>query len=75
MKNLIVAVLTFGMAVGGAIWTYGKQNATLFTLEKNDARQFRIHCGADETPTTREMMKELSAELKRVTGVTAEVLN
>ena len=48
--------------------------AETFTIEKNDPRPFRIHNGPDETPATRAMMRELAAEVKRVTGVELEVL-
>ena len=45
-----------------------------FTIERNDPRPFRIHNGPDETPATKAMMRELAAEVKRVTGVEVEIL-
>ncbi len=48
--------------------------AETFTIERNDPRPFRIHGSPDETPATRAMYKEFAAEVKRVTGVTVEVL-
>ena len=48
-------------------------DAETFTIEKNDPRPFRIHGSPDETKATYAMMKELAAEVKRVTGVEVEV--
>ena len=48
--------------------------AETFTIERDDPRPFRIHGGPDETPATYAMMRELAAEIKRVTGVKAEIL-
>ena len=47
--------------------------AETFTIEKNDPRPFRVHNGPDETSATKAMMRELAAEVKRVTGVEVEV--
>ena len=47
--------------------------AETFTIEKNDPRPFRIHGSPDETKATYGMMKELAAEIKRVTGVEARI--
>ena len=46
----------------------------VFTIEKGDPRPFRIHGSPDETPATYAMMKELAAEISRVTGVTVDVI-
>lgn len=48
--------------------------AETFTIERNDPRPFRIHGSKDETPATKAMMKELAAEILRVTGVKVPVL-
>lgn len=48
--------------------------AAAFVIEKNDARPFRIHGSPDETKATYSLMEELAAEIRRVTGVRAEVL-
>ena len=48
--------------------------AETFTIEKGDPRPFRIHGSPDETEATYAMMKELAAEIARVTGVKASVL-
>ena len=45
----------------------------VFAIEKGDPRPFRIHGSPDETKATYGMMKELAAEIKRVTGVNAEI--
>ncbi|MBQ0031595.1 MAG: DUF4981 domain-containing protein [bacterium] len=47
--------------------------AEAFTIERNDPRPFRIHGSPDETKATYAMMKELAAEIRRVTGVDVEV--
>ena len=49
-------------------------NGQGFSIERNDPRPFRIHCGPDETAATKEMMRELADEVRRVTGVEVEVL-
>ena len=45
----------------------------VFLVEVNDERPFRIHGSPDETKATYEMMRELAAEVKRITGVKVEV--
>ena len=45
-----------------------------FAIERDDPRPFRIHGSPDETRATYEMMKELAAEIKRVTGVTVQIV-
>ena len=65
MRHLI---LTTVLAVAGMA------GAETFTIERNDARPFRVHGSPDETPATKAMYRELAAEVKRVTGVTVEVL-
>ena len=47
-------------------------SADVFTIEKDDPRPFRVHCGPDETSKTKAMMRELANEVKRVTGVAVE---
>ncbi len=49
--------------------------AETFAIEKDDARPFRIHGSPDETKATYALMEELAAEIRRVTGVQAEVLS
>ena len=48
--------------------------AETFTIEKDDPRPFRIHGSPDESEETYAMMRELAAEIERVTGVKAQVL-
>ena len=52
----------------------GPDNGQTFSIERNDPRPFRIHCGPDETAATKEMMRELADEVRRVTDVEVEVL-
>lgn len=35
-------------------------SADVFTIEKDDPRPFRVHCGPDETSKTKAMMRELT---------------
>ena len=63
-----------GILVAAALFLATGAAAEVFTIERNDPRPFRIHNGPDETPATRAMMRELAAEVKRVTGVQVEVL-
>lgn len=35
-------------------------SADVFTIEKDDPRPFRVHCGPDETSKTKAMMRELA---------------
>ena len=53
----------------------GGMLADTFTIERDDPRPFRVHCGPDETAATKAMMRELAAEVKRITGVEVEVRN
>ena len=53
----------------------GGMFADTFTIERDDPRPFRVHCGPDETAATKAMMRELAEEVKRVTGVEVEVRN
>ena len=63
-----------GILVAAALFLATGAAAEVFTIERNDQRPFRVHNGPDETPATRAMMRELAAEVKRVTGVQVEVL-
>ena len=58
MRHLVLTV---------ALAAVGLTGAETFTIERNDARPFRIHGSPDETPATKAMFKELAAEVKRVT--------
>ena len=66
MKNLLLIACALGSAA---------LCAETFTIEKGDARPFRVHGSPDETPATKAMFRELAAEVKRVTGVAVEVLS
>ena len=65
MRHLVLTV---------ALAAVGLTGAETFTIERNDARPFRIHGSPDETPATKAMFKELAAEVKRVTGVEVQLL-
>ena len=61
--SILIGLLSFATPV----------RAETFTIEKNDPRPFRIHGSPDETKATYAMMKELAAEIARVTGVKVTV--
>ena len=52
----------------------GPLAAETFSIERGDARPFRIHASKDETKGTYALMRTLAAEVKRVTGVEVQVL-
>jgi len=56
-------------------WLAACAAAGAFELRPNDARPFRCHRGPDETAATRALQQELAREVKRISGVTVEVLN
>lgn len=66
-----------GVVLGGVVCVcaaFSSLAEEVFTIERNDPRPFRIHASHDETKATYALMRELAAEIKRVTGVTAEVI-
>ena len=63
-----------GLLLAGLTFCVGVADAETFAIERNDPRPFRVHGSPDETPATKAMFRELAAEVKRVTGVTVEVL-
>ena len=66
MKGIVAATCALlGMCVA---------QAETFVIGRHDVRPVRIHGSPDETAATRAMYRELAAEVKRITGVTVEVL-
>jgi len=62
------------LALVAAVSLTVRADTSSFTIEKNDPRPFRIHGSADETKQTYAMMRELAAEITRVTGVRPTVV-
>ena len=65
MKHFgILMMAAFALATG--------VTAETSTIAKNDPRPLRIHNGQVKTPSMKTMMRELAAEVKRVTDVELE---